>query len=177
MPPPARTVSSDVRVVRATPQDAELCFGIARAAAIAGFRHVFPPDRYDFPDEAIRADWVRALADPAAETHLAFEGGEAVGVVSVSGGVVQTLYVLPASWGRGIGSTLLEIALDRLRETGAREARLWTLAENHRGRDFYERRGWSLTGRTRVVPFPPHPTDVEYLRPIRPAHGDRRDQN
>jgi GNAT superfamily N-acetyltransferase len=150
--------------VRATTQDVELCFGIARAAAVAAFQHVFPPDLYDFPAEAIRADWVSALGDPAAETYIAFEGDEAVGVVSVNAGVLQTLYVMPGSWSRGIGSTLHDFALDRLRETNVHEARLWTLAENHRARTFYEKRGWSLTGRTRVVPFPPHPIDVEYAR-------------
>jgi putative acetyltransferase len=150
--------------VRATAQDVELCFGIARAAAVAGFEHVFPPDLYDFPSEAIRADWAAALGDPTAETYIAFERDEAVGVVSMSGGVLQTLYVLPASWSRGIGSTLHDLALDRLREANVHEARLWTLAANHRARSFYEKRGWSLTGRTRVVPFPPHPIDVEYAR-------------
>src|SRR5438477_336678 len=60
--------SSGVRVVRATVDDAELCFGIARAAAVAGFRHVFPPDLYEFPADAIRADWLSALSDPDGET-------------------------------------------------------------------------------------------------------------
>ena len=153
-----------IRVVRATVQDADLCFGIARAAALVGFRHVFPPDRYEFPAEAIRADWVSALTDPNAQTYIAFAADEAAGVVSVGGGVMQTLYVMPESWGRGIGSRLHDLALDRLREAGVREARLWTLAENQRARTFYERRGWKLTGRTRLVPFPPHPIDVEYAR-------------
>jgi GNAT superfamily N-acetyltransferase len=148
--------------MRATAQDAELCFGIARAAAVVGFQHVFPPDLYDFPAEAIRADWVSALTDPDGETYIAFGDDEAVGVVSVSGGVLQTLYVMPESWSRGVGSRLHDFALDRLRESNVREARLWTLAENHRARAFYEKRGWSLTGRTRVVPFPPHPIDIEY---------------
>src|SRR6185437_4847487 len=57
----------DVRIVRATAEDAELCFGIARAAAVVGFRHVFPPDLYEFPAEAIRADWISALGDPDGE--------------------------------------------------------------------------------------------------------------
>jgi GNAT superfamily N-acetyltransferase len=153
-----------VRVVRATVEDAELCFRIARAAAIAGFQHVFPPDVYAFPDDAIRADWLSALTDPGGETYLAFEDDEAVGAVSVGHGVVQTLYVMPEFWSRGIGSALHDHALDRLRKVNVREARLWTLTENHRARAFYEKRGWSLTGRTRVVPYPPHPIDVEYAR-------------
>jgi ribosomal protein S18 acetylase RimI-like enzyme len=157
-------LSSDVRVVRATVEDAELCFGIARAAAVAGFQHIFPPDLHEFPDEAIRADWISALTDPDGETYVALEDDEAVGVVSVGHGVLQTLYVMPEFWSRGIGSTLHDLALDRLREGNVQEARLWTLTENHRARAFYEKRGWSLTGRTRVVPFPPHPIEVEYAR-------------
>jgi ribosomal protein S18 acetylase RimI-like enzyme len=146
-------------------EDAELCFGIARAAALAGFQHVFPPDQYEFPGDALRADWISALIDPDGETYIALEGDEAVGVVSVGDGVLQTLYVLPACWSRGIGSRLHDLALARLREANVQEARLWTLTENHRARAFYEKRGWSLTGRTRVVPLPPHPIDVEYARP------------
>jgi GNAT superfamily N-acetyltransferase len=150
--------------VRATVEDAERCFGIARASAVAGFQHVFPPDLYAFPDDAIRGDWVSALTDPDGETYIAFEDDQAVGVVSVGDGVLQTLYVMPEFWSQGIGSTLHDLALARLREANVHEARLWTLTENHRARAFYEKRGWRLTGRTRVVPFPPHPTDVEYAR-------------
>jgi putative acetyltransferase len=153
-----------VRVVRATLEDAELCFRIARAAAVTGFRHVFPPDLYEFPADAIRADWISALTNPDAETYIAFEHDEAVGVVSLSDGLLQTLYVMPEFWNRGIGSELHDLALDRLREMNVQEARLWTLTENPRARAFYEKRGWSLTGRTRVVPYPPYPIDVEYAR-------------
>jgi GNAT superfamily N-acetyltransferase len=150
--------------VRATVEDAQLCFGIARAASVVGFRHIFPPDLYEFPADAIRADWISALSDPDGETYLAFEADQAVGVVSLRHGVLRTLYVMPAFWSRGIGSTLHDLALVRLRETNVEEARLWTLTENHRARAFYEKRGWRLTGRTRVVPYPPHPIDVEYTR-------------
>ena len=153
-----------MRVVRATVEDAELCFRIARASALAGFQHVFAPDLYEFPADTIRADWVSALTNPDGETYIAFDEDEAVGVISLSDGVLQTLYVMPECWGRGVGTTLHDFALDRLRETNVQEARLWTLTENHRSRAFYEKRGWILTGRTRVVPFPPYPIDVEYVR-------------
>lgn len=145
-------------------EDAELSLGIARAAAIAAFQHVFPPDLYEFPTAAIRSDWLSALSDPDGETYIAFEDDEPVGVVSLGQDVLQTLYVMPGFWGRGIGGMLHDLALDRLRETNIEEAHLWTLTENHRARTFYEKRGWCLTGRTRVVPFPPHPIDVEYAR-------------
>jgi GNAT superfamily N-acetyltransferase len=157
--------------MRATIEDAERCFGIARAASIAGFQHVFPPDLYAFPDDAIRADWVTALTDPDGETYLAFEDDQAVAVASVGHGLLQTLYVLPEFWSRGIGGTLHDLALLRLRQTNVTEARLWTLVDNHRARAFYEKRGWRPTGRTRVVPFPPHPVDIEYARPFEPRRA------
>ena len=153
-----------IQVVRAAPGDVDVCFAIARAASIEGFGHVFPPDLYAYPDEAVRAEWASALADRDTEVYLAFEGGEAVGVVAVGGGVLQTLYVAPESWGHGVGSTLHDHAVGRLREMDFPDATLWTLTENHRARSFYERRGWTLTGRRRPVPFPPHPIDVEYCR-------------
>jgi hypothetical protein len=49
-----------------------------------------------------------------------------------------------------------------MRERGATRAKLWTLERNERGRRFYERRGWTLTDETRVVPYPPNPIDVQY---------------
>jgi GNAT superfamily N-acetyltransferase len=158
-----------MKIVPATAHDAELCLGLQRAAAVAAFQHVFPQDRFPFPDEAVRAAWVRALADPEVEVKLAYVDDEAVGSVSFGRGLLRTLYVLPVAWNRGVGSVLHDVALDRLHRSGAEQARLWTLAENDRARGFYERRGWRLTGRTRVVPFPPNPLDVEYGRATAPS--------
>jgi GNAT superfamily N-acetyltransferase len=153
-----------VRFVRATSEDAELCFQIQRAAAVAAFQHVFPQDLYAFPDEAIRAEWLSALTDPEVETYIAYADDDALGAASVGDGHLRTLFVLPGWWSRGVGSSLHDLALDRLRAANVHEARLWTLAENYRARAFYEKRGWRLTGRTRVVPYAPHPIDVEYAR-------------
>lgn len=151
-----------MRVIRATVEDAELCFRVARAASVAGWWEDVMEGK--FPDDAIRADWISALSAQDVETYIAFEGDEAVGVVSVGHGVLQTLYVVPDSWSEGIGSMLHNLALKRLRELNVQEACLWTLTENRRARDFYEKRGWSRTGRARIVPVPPHPIDIEYAR-------------
>ena len=60
-----------MRVERATVEDAELCFRIARASAVAGFQDVFPPELYEFPADTIRADWIAALSNPVGETYIA----------------------------------------------------------------------------------------------------------
>jgi GNAT superfamily N-acetyltransferase len=97
--------------------------------------------------------------------YLALEDDEAVASVSIGYGLLRTLYVVPSHWNRGVGSQLHDFALARLRACGVEEARLWTLTENARARAFYEKRGWVLTGATRVVQFPPYPLDVQYARP------------
>jgi len=91
---------------------------------------------------------------------------EAIGSVSVDDQWLRTLYVVPEHWSHGVGSALLEHALVRMRERGATRAKLWTLEDNESARRFYERRGWRLTAETRIVPFPPHPIDVQYSKEL-----------
>ena len=79
---------------------------------------------------------------------------------------LRNLYVVPERWRSGVGTALHDLALERLRVRGNGEAKLWTLEENRNGRRFYENRGWTLNGETRVVPFPPNPIDVGYSKAL-----------
>ena len=146
----------------ARPDDLERLLAIQREASVAGFANVFPPERYPYPTDEVREVWREALADSDVDAYVAELEGGAVGTVTVDSDFLRQLYVLPAHWGTGIGSALLERGLERMRERGATRAKLWTLEGNDRGRRFYERRGWQLTEMTRVVPYPPHPIDVQY---------------
>ena len=98
---------------------------------------------------------------------MAEADGAAAGSVSVAGDLLRTLYVLPAHQGLGVGSELHDFAVERLRARGVTRAKLWTLEENHGARRFYEKRGWNLSDETRVVPFPPFPLDVKYVKQLR----------
>lgn len=154
------------RVERAKRDDAELLLQIQRSACVAAFAHIFPPDRYPFPADEIREGWERALVDAEVEVYVARIEEEPIASVSVGRGRLRTLYVLPDHQRTGIGSELHDFALSRLAALGWSEARLWTLTDNHVARRFYERRGWSLSGNVRPVPFPPNPVDVEYRRAL-----------
>ena len=146
--------------------EADTLLAIQREAAVDAFAHVYPPELYPFPGDAIREVWAEALTDPGVEVYVAELDGAAVGAVSVGRGYLSTLYVLPSCQGRGVGSALHDLALERLRALGFELARLWTLDGNASGRRFYERRGWTLTDETRVVPFPPNPIDVQYAKEL-----------
>jgi GNAT superfamily N-acetyltransferase len=151
---------------RAGPEDVETALRIQRAASTTAFAHIFPPDRHPFPDDEVRDEWRATLASDETEVHVAEEDGEPVGVVTVGGEFLAQLYVLPGQQGTGVGSALHDLALERLRARGNGRAKLWCLEENVSARRFYERRGWELTEETRVVPFPPNPTDVQYVKTL-----------
>jgi len=151
---------------RAGDDDVETLLTIQREAAVEAYAHVFPQDRYPFPNDDIRARWRETVADADVEVYLSERAGEAVGSVSVGGEFLRTLYVRPYAQGTGAGSRLHDLALERLRERACVRAKLWTLEQNWRARAFYERRGWRLTDVTRVVPFPPNPIDVQYEKDL-----------
>jgi GNAT superfamily N-acetyltransferase len=161
-----RSGLTDLGLRPARAHDAPHLLAIQRAASVAAFAHIYPPELYPFPDAEVLRLWEEALDDPSVDVYLAVVDGKPVGSVSVDDAWLRTLYVLPALWSRGVGSALLEHGLQRMRERGARFAKLWTLEENEAGRRFYERRGWALTDETRVVPFPPHPIDVQYAKEL-----------
>ena len=118
--------------------------------------HVFPPDRYAYPDAAIRERW-RSFPGTVL---LAEEDGVPVGVAAVDGCWLHGFYVRPESWGTGVAGELHDAALAVIGDCA--ETKLWVLEENHRARRFYEKRGWRPNGESRVVEYPPNPLDVGY---------------
>ena len=159
-------------VLRAARGDeAETLVEIQAEASTAALAHIFPPELYPFPFEAIREQWQRALADAQARVLVAEIGGHAVGVAAVRPEWLEGLYVFPACWGTGVGPALHDRALELVAELGSARCHLWVLDGNGPARRFYERRGWRENGRTRVVPFPPNPLDVGYT--LTPQTGRR----
>ncbi len=146
----------------ARPDEAEALAAIQREASLAAYAHIFPPALYPFPTREVTERWRDALDDPAITVLVYEHDGDPVGLAGCRAGWLDGLYVVPASWGTGVGRELHDEVLRRLREGGSARCDLWVLEHNDRARRFYERLGWRLNGETRVVPFPPHPTDVGY---------------
>jgi GNAT superfamily N-acetyltransferase len=146
--------------------EAETLLSVQRDACLVAFAHIFPPEKYAFPDDDVLANWRNALAELGTEVYIAEVDRTPVGSVSLGDGFLSTLYVVPSHQGTGVGSALHDFALERLRAHGNDVARLWTLEENWSARRYYEKRGWTLTEETRVVPFPPEPIDVQYAKKL-----------
>lgn len=147
-----------MRIREAGPADAEALLEVQRAASVAALGHVFPPDLYPYPTDAIRERWLTF----GGRVLLAEDGDAPLGVAAVEPCWLLGFYVVPERWGSGLAVELHDAALGALRELGCSEARLWVLEENTRARRFYERTGWRGNGDTRVVEYPPHPLDVGY---------------
>lgn len=114
----------------------------------------------DFLDTLSEGFWQLGLEQSVDRTFVAREGGEIVGVCTygparveafAGWGEVVSLYVQPERMGRGIGSKLLDPALDALAIEGYENVYLWVLADNAPARAFYEKRGFQLLERENAV--------------------------
>lgn len=63
-------------------------------------------------------------------------------------GEVYAFYLHPRSWGSGAAAVLMSRCMEYLAELGLGTAVLWVLRDNPRARAFYEKMGWTPTGRT-----------------------------
>ena len=126
-----------------------------RAWAPAGWS---PPVRAD--EEASRL--AEALSRPDVWFLLAIAHGRAVGHVALApftmvepepppAGTINLwqLFVCPAWQGRGVAQRLMRAVLAEAARRGFARMRLWTPRDAARARRFYEREGWTTTGRRR----------------------------
>ena len=87
--------------------------------------------------------WMADVLLPAGGVTVALEAGEVVGFIAVAtradGHWIDQLYVHPSRWRRGVGATLLHLAVSRLQGP----VRLHCFEPNRAARKFYERHGFS----------------------------------
>ena len=144
--------------------DASQLAQVATSAWQVGFRGLLPQPFLDGLDPARSRDrWESDLGPQrvgpphflVAEVHsvvCAFSvfGPSRDDDASPNVAEVLALHVIPTSWGRGVGSTLLRHTLEQLRASGFAGASLWVIDGNARARRFYEHQGWNLDGTERT---------------------------
>ncbi len=139
---------------------------LEREANLAALGHVFPPDRYPFPDDDVLARWALVLDEPGVVVRVAEDDGGLVAVAAYDDTTLRHLAVRPDHWGDGLATTAIETALHAMDLRGCTVASLWCLEENHRARRLYEYLGWRPTSDRREAPWPPHPVEMRYTRLI-----------
>jgi RimJ/RimL family protein N-acetyltransferase len=153
---------------QATTDDLWALLELERAANLVGLAHVFPPDRYPFPDDDVLARWSLVLAEPGVEVLVRdTESGASIDVLAAYDRcTLRHLAVHPEHWGTGLASTAIMAVLQAMEDRGTAVAELWCLEENARARRLYEHLGWRPTSDRRPAPWPPHPTEMRYTRLI-----------
>ena len=88
-----------------------------------------------------QASLLRAIDDPNTVLIVAEEGGViiAFGIGEAPRGYIDSLHVLPAHRGDGVGRRLLGRLAEALLERGSTELSLHVVSSNLRARQFYER--------------------------------------
>lgn len=142
---------------RATPDDAVALRDLERTASRSGLAHVFGDLPY--PDDDVLARWALLLADPDVRVEVVEDAAGPVVLCAHDGSTLRHLAVRPDQWGHGWGRA----GVERAHAAGAR--RLWVLEANHRARTLYGSLGWQPSGTTQECPWPPWPTEVEYVAP------------
>jgi GNAT superfamily N-acetyltransferase len=135
---------------------------VQELASLAALAHIFPPERYPYPRDAVHARWAEAVVEPKTRALIAVSDDDPVGAACVTEGWLEGFYVVPERWGSGLADELHCAALEAARSFATASCRLWVLEDNMRARRFYERRGWRENGESRVVEFPPNPLDIGY---------------
>ena len=153
----------------ATEADLPALRDLERDANLAALGHVFPPERYPFPDDDVLARWALVLEDPDACVLVldADQTGGDKGLLVYTAYDTTTLRhlaVRPDHWGNGLATTAVETAMNAMDLRGTTVASLWCLEDNHRARRLYEYLGWRPTRDRQEAPWPPHPVEMRYTR-------------
>jgi aminoglycoside 6'-N-acetyltransferase I len=119
----------------------------------------FREEGFDTPAEAMRSSLRAMLVNPSSAVFVARQEGEAVGVATVTTSVgveygwsaeLEDLYVLPEARGCGIAGAMIEAVCSWCREEGVTVVLVTVTQEgeaNHKLLDYYQRRGFTNTGR------------------------------
>jgi RimJ/RimL family protein N-acetyltransferase len=153
----------------ATTDDLPALLDLERTASLAGLGHVFPPERYPFPDDDVLARWALVLDEPGVDVLVRDADPDQGGIdllAAYDQRSLRHLAVHPDHWGSGLATTAIETVLRTMDERGTTIADLWCLEENRRARRLYAYLGWRETTDRRPAPWPPHPTEMRYTRLI-----------
>ena len=142
---------------RATTDDAVALRDLERVASRAGLAHVFGDLPY--PDDDVLARWALLLDDPEVVVEVVEDEQGLVALTAHDGSTLRHLAVRPDHWNAGLGRE----GFARAEAAGAR--RLGVLEANGRARGLYGALGWSPSGVVQDCPWPPFPTEVEYVAP------------
>lgn len=174
-------MSPDVTVRPARPADADCVYEVMRQSRRDAFSGLLPPAALDWAADTPDAfqTFVRDTVSHGEKAmFVAVRDGVVVGVaelvwhpdaaadfVETTAAELKAIHVRPADRNEGIGSTLLDGAVETLPST-VTELSLCVLRGNQQARAFYERRDFEQVGTTTTTHAGDDFTEVVYRRPL-----------
>lgn len=81
-------------------------------------------------------------------------------------GEIWGIYLHPAYWRQGIGTSLMAFGLDCLKNEGFKRVSLWVLEKNENARRFYEKFGFRYDGTKKELDFDGIVYEIRYVRDL-----------
>ena len=157
----------DITIKQLAPNDissAEDLADIMIAAWRSGFRDILPEETIEkYTQFQPCADMFRQLlSSGAGRMYLARLDNKSVGLLYLmtegTTARIEALLTKPEAWGKDVAARLMEQALADA--SSYKEITVWPFAQNKRARRFYEKHGFSPTGKSRMGDS----EEVEYIR-------------
>ena len=157
---------------QATSDDLERLVDVQQDGAVQGLAHIFPQDSYPFPRVALVRRWSEEVTDPHTHVYVSTDdAGSITGFAATRETELLHFGTAARTWGSGLAQQLHDSLLHAYTRTAPPDVtRIWlrVFEANRRARRFYEKLGWSETGRRSRTSFPPHPELLEYQRALDP---------
>ena len=139
-------------IKRAQKEDADVIGEVHSAAWKQTYQGVFSQEYLDSDSpSARREEFLRSLNDKHC-VYLLLQDDQTAGIVKLALNrndiEIASIYILEEYRGRGLGRKALEYIFSEYKD---RPIALWVLEANLNARAFYEKCGFELTGKTRLI--------------------------
>lgn len=131
----------DIQIIPVCDENLAVAGAIHSESWRASHRSFCTPEFVAAHTPEVQTAYLRREMAAGKDVYLLIDG-EAAGIVSVWGNVIENLYVLPELQGRGYGTALLEFAAGKC----AGVPTLWVLSNNENALYLYRKRGFRQTG-------------------------------
>ena len=135
-----------IMIERVDPSNVHLAGRIHSTAWKESHRSFCRPDFIESHTPERQTEYLRNKLNSGSSVYMLTDG-EPVGIISVTGSLIEDLYVLPDFQNRGYGTRLLRYAMKQC----AGVPTLWILENNERAGRLYRRMGFHETGQRKTV--------------------------
>lgn len=104
------------------------------------------PDFIELHTPEHQQQYIKRKMDSGSKFYMLVEN-QSIGIVSITGNLIEDLYILPDMQNKGYGTKLLQFTIQKCTDIPT----LWILENNVNAKRLYHRMGFQETGRINVI--------------------------